>query len=243
MRPGAQIASLSTLRATSGEGSRLEAEQAVAERDARKAVQANAEADVASAAYRLAALVGAPPENIVPELLVSAWAIPSPPDTIASGIRSDLLERRPDIRDSRTANWPPRLPGSASPRRTSIRGISLIGSIGVQAGGSGESGRWRQPAVQRRPQLPAGRSSRWAAFVRRSAPPMPGLTARRQPTRAFWSRRWPKPKAPPTALPPASSASPSVRASLDREKEAMRLSLSCCSTAGKPPEFRSSRHG
>lgn len=156
-----RLASLSRLRADAGEATRTEANQAAAERDARLAVLNMAESAVAGAAYGLAALVGAPPEEIVPGLLASAAPVPSPPDSIASGIRSDLLERRPDIRRAEyelaaatagigiaTADLYPR--------------TSLIGSIGLQAQSpgdllTGESIRYTAGQIFRWPFLSFGR--------------------------------------------------------------------------------------
>jgi outer membrane protein TolC len=42
-------------------------------------------------------LVGAPPEQVVPDLM-AVQPLPASPDEIMVGIRSDLLQRRPDIR-------------------------------------------------------------------------------------------------------------------------------------------------
>ena len=126
------LAELAAMLSEAGEATRIDAGQAVVERDTRQVAQRQAEADLAGSAYRLATLVGVAPEGLVPELLASPGEIPSPPNEIASGIRSDLLERRPDIRAAErqlaaatagvgvaTADLYPRL--------------NLIGSIGLQA--------------------------------------------------------------------------------------------------------------
>ncbi|MCB2089727.1 MAG: efflux transporter outer membrane subunit [Sphingomonadaceae bacterium] len=80
-----------------GDASRMEAEAAttVAANAARMVPEAQARAD--AAAYRIAALLGVPPEEILPELQQPS-ALPEPPVTIAAGVRSDLLSRRPDLR-------------------------------------------------------------------------------------------------------------------------------------------------
>jgi len=129
---GEELAKLAALRFTAGEATRIEADQAAAERDASKAARSQADAEVAAAAYRIATLVGVPPEQLVPELLASSAPVPSPPDSIAGGIRSELLERRPDIRAAErdlaaatagigvaTADLYPRL--------------SLLGGVGLQS--------------------------------------------------------------------------------------------------------------
>lgn len=49
--------------------------------------------------YTLSILTGHPPETLVEELFIKS-PLPSPPEKIAIGVRSDLLRRRPDIRRS-----------------------------------------------------------------------------------------------------------------------------------------------
>lgn len=134
---GASIASLATLRFDKGEGSKLEADQAVADREARRAFLAQAQSDVAGAAYRLAALVGSPPEEVVPGLLASPGKVPLAPTTIASGIRSDLLDRRPDIRIAEQ-DLAAATAGIGIARAELYPRISLLGSIGLQAQNAGD---------------------------------------------------------------------------------------------------------
>lgn len=126
------IARLSTLRAEAGEGTRIEANQATAEREAREAARLKAQAEVAGAAYRLAALVGVAPERLVPELLATTGAVPQAPDTIASGIRSDLLERRPDIRVAER-ELAAAVAGVGVATADLYPRFTLMGSVGVQA--------------------------------------------------------------------------------------------------------------
>lgn len=132
----AELARLTALRFDAGEASRLEAEQAEGQRAAAAAARDALDAQATSAAYRVAVLVGDPPENVVPALR-EPGPIPEPPATIVSGVRSDLLERRPDIRRAErelaaatadigiaTADLFPR--------------FSLIGSLGLQARDPGD---------------------------------------------------------------------------------------------------------
>ncbi|RYY35077.1 MAG: TolC family protein, partial [Sphingomonadales bacterium] len=90
----------------------------------------------AAAAYRIAALAGAAPEEVAPALLTPA-PLPQAPDAIVTGLRSELLERRPDIRRAErelaaatadigvaTADLFPR--------------FSLMGSVGQQARSPGD---------------------------------------------------------------------------------------------------------
>ncbi|AJP71747.1 efflux transporter outer membrane subunit [Sphingomonas hengshuiensis] len=127
----AELARLTRLRADAGEASQLELERAEGAARTSAAAIPDARARAAAAAYRIAALLGAPPEQVAPGLLVPA-PLPASPDTILAGVRSDLLERRPDIRRAErelaaatadvgvaTADLFPR--------------FSLIGSVGQQA--------------------------------------------------------------------------------------------------------------
>lgn len=127
----AELARLTQLRFTAGEASRLELERAEASARTSAAAIPDARARAAAAAYRIAALVGAPPEQVVPELRAEK-PLPAAPDTILVGVRSELLQRRPDVRRAErelaaatadigvaTADLFPR--------------FSLLGSLGQQA--------------------------------------------------------------------------------------------------------------
>ena len=128
----ASIANLSMLRAQAGEATRIDADQTAAEREAREAARVKAEADVAGAAYRLAALVGIAPERLVPNLIATPGKVPEAPDAVASGIRSDLLERRPDIRVAER-ELAAAVAGVGVATADLYPRFSLTGSIGVQA--------------------------------------------------------------------------------------------------------------
>jgi NodT family efflux transporter outer membrane factor (OMF) lipoprotein len=93
----AELARLTRLRFDAGEASRLELERAEGAARASAAVAPEARVRASAAAYRIAALVGAAPEEVAPELMQPA-ALPASPDTILVGLRSELLERRPDVR-------------------------------------------------------------------------------------------------------------------------------------------------
>ncbi|WP_404333610.1 efflux transporter outer membrane subunit [Sphingomonas sp. MMS12-HWE2-04] len=127
----ADLARLTRLRLNAGEASQLEFERADAAARASASAVPGARAQAAAAAYRIAALIGVPPEQVVPGLLTPA-AIPASPDAILVGLRSELLERRPDVRRAErelaaatadigvaTADLFPR--------------FSLLGSLGQQA--------------------------------------------------------------------------------------------------------------
>lgn len=130
------LAQLTSLRFKAGEASRLEAERAEATSDANSAAMSNAEAASAAAAYRIAALMGVAPETIVAELRETK-PIPASPDMILAGVRTDLLERRPDIRkaerDMAAANADIGVAtADLFPR------FSLLGSLGQQARNVGD---------------------------------------------------------------------------------------------------------
>jgi NodT family efflux transporter outer membrane factor (OMF) lipoprotein len=127
----AETARLTGLRFTAGEASRLERETAEGAARASAAAVPEARARAAAATYRIATLVGATPEEVAPELR-TAKRLPDSPDTILTGLRSELLERRPDVRRAEhelaaatadvgvaTADLFPR--------------FSLLGSVGQQA--------------------------------------------------------------------------------------------------------------
>jgi NodT family efflux transporter outer membrane factor (OMF) lipoprotein len=132
------IADLTGQRFRAGEASRFDNDRAEGQARATAAQVAAIRADITAAAYRLALLVGKPPEAIDPALLQPA-PIPQAPDSIAMGLRSDLLLRRPDVASAErklaavtadvgvaTADLFPR--------------FSLLGSIGQQARSPGDLG-------------------------------------------------------------------------------------------------------
>ncbi len=126
-----ELARLTHLRHVAGESSEMEARQAAADAAAASGPVAAAETRVSAAAFRLAALLGQAPEDIVPQLREAA-PIPDAPEEILVGIRSDLLRRRPDVRRAErelaaaTADVGLET-ASLFPR------FSLIGGIGLQS--------------------------------------------------------------------------------------------------------------
>lgn len=131
----ADIARLVELRFQGGESSRADAASARQRADAARAQLPEADASARAAAYSLALLTGRPPEALV-SLATSALPLPVPPPIVAAGVRSELLQRRPDVRAAEadliaatsdigveTANLYPR--------------FSLTGSLGQQSRGLG----------------------------------------------------------------------------------------------------------
>ncbi|WP_157217389.1 efflux transporter outer membrane subunit [Flavisphingomonas formosensis] len=132
----AKIADLTRQRFRAGEASRFDAERADGEARSTAAQLPGAEADVHAAAYRLALLTGRPPEGLDPKLLEPA-PIPSAPDVIARGLRSDLLRRRPDIVSAER-----RLAAATADIGVATADLfpsfSLLGSIGQQGRSPGD---------------------------------------------------------------------------------------------------------
>lgn len=91
------LEALTALRERAGEGSRVESERTGSDAANARVSLANAEAVERAAAFRIAALVGVEPDEVLPRLAASA-PIPAPPSGIAAGLPSELLRRRPDIR-------------------------------------------------------------------------------------------------------------------------------------------------
>lgn len=125
------LARLTRLRFDAGEATRGEADAAAAAAAALGAQAATLEALASAAAYRIAALLGVPPEEVVPALRQPA-AIPVPPDAIASGIRSELLQRRPDVARSERELAAATADIGVATAELYPR-ISLLGSVGTQA--------------------------------------------------------------------------------------------------------------
>jgi multidrug efflux system outer membrane protein len=93
----AELARLTRLRFDAGEATRIDADRAEAAARTTAAAIPEARARASGAAYRIAALLGAAPEDVVPGLMTPA-PLPASPDSIMVGLRSELLERRPDVR-------------------------------------------------------------------------------------------------------------------------------------------------
>ncbi|MBV8685309.1 MAG: efflux transporter outer membrane subunit [Alphaproteobacteria bacterium] len=126
-----ELARLGRLRLRGGEISALDQDRAEAVARASAAAVPDAGARAAAAAYRIAALLGAPPEEVVPPLLHPA-PLPAAPDSILVGIRPELLTRRPEIgRAERELAAATADIGVA--RADLFPRFSLLGSLGQQA--------------------------------------------------------------------------------------------------------------
>ena len=130
------IAALVNLRYTAGDASAFD--QARAESQARTALSqlAGLTSDARAAAYRLALLTGRPPEALI-ALADQPATWPTTAPTIGAGMRSDLLQRRPDVRQAERE-----LAASTADIGVATADlfpkISLIGAIGQQAQHTGD---------------------------------------------------------------------------------------------------------
>ncbi|MBV9930062.1 MAG: efflux transporter outer membrane subunit [Alphaproteobacteria bacterium] len=127
----AELVRLGRLRLRAGEISQLDQDKAEAAARASAALVPEARARAAAAAYRIATLVGAPPDEVVPPLLAPA-ILPAAPDAILVGVRSELLTRRPDVaraeRDLAAATA-----DIGVAKADLFPRFSLLGSLGQQA--------------------------------------------------------------------------------------------------------------
>jgi NodT family efflux transporter outer membrane factor (OMF) lipoprotein len=126
-----ELARLTRLRFEAGEASRLDLDRAESLARTSAAAVPDTRARAAAAAYRIAALVGAPPEQIAPALLAPA-PLSDSPDAILVGLRSELLERRPDIRRAESELHAATADIGVATADLFPR-FSLFGSVGQQA--------------------------------------------------------------------------------------------------------------
>jgi NodT family efflux transporter outer membrane factor (OMF) lipoprotein len=146
----AKLAELSNLRVRHGEANRIESSNSIARARSTDALLAALRARAAGLAYSVALLAGAKPSEIVPELRVPA-PIPEVPQSIATGLQSEFLRRRPDIRRAErefaaatadigvaTADLFPRLSllGGLQQQSRSVGGLFESGSTAFRLGPS-----------------------------------------------------------------------------------------------------------
>jgi NodT family efflux transporter outer membrane factor (OMF) lipoprotein len=132
----ATIARLVADRLHVGLASRFDLVRAQAQARSTAAAIPGHEGDAAAAAFRLALLVGQPPE-VLYEHLQQPGALPVASVEVKAGLRSDLLRRRPDIRQAERDL-------AASTAEVGIATaelfprISLLGGVGLQARDPGD---------------------------------------------------------------------------------------------------------
>lgn len=132
----AELERLTRLRFDAGEASRLDLDNAESAARSSAAAVPDARTAAAGAAYRIAVLVGAPPEEVVPGLNAPV-AMPRGPDSILVGLRSELLARRPDVRRAERELAAATADIGVAKADLFPR-FSLFGSIGQQARNTGD---------------------------------------------------------------------------------------------------------
>lgn len=144
------IVDLVAQRLAAGEATQGDADAAGQRLAAARAVLPGLQSQASAAAYTLALLTGRPPEATT-VLLADEAALPSTPPIVAGAIRSEFLERRPDVRAAeadlaaltadigvQTANLFPRfaIAGSVGQQSQSVSDLALGGSTRFSAGPS-----------------------------------------------------------------------------------------------------------
>lgn len=153
----ARIAGLTEQRYRAGEAARFDFVRADAQARTTRAAIAGLDADATAAINRLALLAGNPPEALAATLREPA-AMPTAPATLAVGLRSEILRRRPDIRIAERT-----LAAATADARVAVADqfprLTLMGSIGQQGrdGGDLSSGGSTRFSV--------GPSLRWPIFA------------------------------------------------------------------------------
>jgi NodT family efflux transporter outer membrane factor (OMF) lipoprotein len=131
-----QIALLYKRRFEAGESPNSDVGTALQRLDTAEAAIPGLSAQRQAAAYRLALLTGQPPEAMV-ELAAHDKPLPDAPAIIAAGIRSELLQRRPDIRAA-DADLVAFTADIGVAKAQIYPRFSIVGSLGQQARTGGD---------------------------------------------------------------------------------------------------------
>lgn len=91
-----QTLDLVTARFEAGESSEFDLSRAEGEYQLTRARVPNLHADLKARIYTLSVLLGKPPEALLGQMQEST-PLPTPPDLVPVGLRSDILRRRPDV--------------------------------------------------------------------------------------------------------------------------------------------------
>lgn len=124
------IARLVEERFRAGEASRFDWLRADAQAKTTRAALSGLDADAKAAAWRIALLTAQPPEALAGRLLAPA-PVPTSPASVAAGLRSDLLRRRPDIAQAERELAAATADVGVATAELFPR-LSLIGSVGQQ---------------------------------------------------------------------------------------------------------------
>ena len=127
----ADVARLVGERFNAGEASRFDFVRADAQARTARSVLPNLDADAHATIYRLALLTGQPPEALTDQLLKRA-PLPDSPMLVAAGLRSDVLRRRPDVRQAERELAAATADVGVATAELFPR-LSLVGSIGQES--------------------------------------------------------------------------------------------------------------
>ncbi len=133
------VAALVHQRFVAGEASDLDDVRAESQARTTAAAVAGVDATVHTAANALALLTGRPPESLA-SLAANAAQVPLPPASVAVGLRSDVLRRRPDIRAAE-AELAAATSDVGVETANLFPSVSLVGSLGQQAERAGDLGK------------------------------------------------------------------------------------------------------
>ena len=125
------IARLVHERLAAGEASNLDDARAQSQAHNASAAVAGIDASVHAAANELALLTGRAPESLA-DLATSEGSLPLPPASVAMGLRSDVLKRRPDVRAAE-ADLAAATSDIGVETANLFPTVSLVGSLGQQA--------------------------------------------------------------------------------------------------------------
>jgi NodT family efflux transporter outer membrane factor (OMF) lipoprotein len=133
----AEVAKLVDERYQHGEASRFDFVRADAQARSAQAVLPDLDADAHAAVYRLAVLTAQAPEGLRDRLLSAAPPLPHSPATVGAGLRSEVLQRRPDVRQAERQLAAATAQVGVNKAELFPR-ISLVGSVGQQSTTTGE---------------------------------------------------------------------------------------------------------
>ena len=144
-------------RLTAGVATTLDVARAEAQLASTEAALPDVEAAIKQTIHRLSVLLGYPPETLTPELLAEA-PIPSAPARVIVGLPSELLLRRPDVRQAER-----RLAEATATVGAAMADLyprfSLTGAFGLDSLSSTDFLKWQSRAWS------LGPSIRWPIFA------------------------------------------------------------------------------
>lgn len=150
------IAQLTHQRFKAGESSNLDDARTESQARATAAIVSGFDASLHAAAYELALLTGRPPESLT-NLTLETVPVPLPPASVAVGLRSDVLRRRPDVRAAE-ADLAAATSDVGVETANLFPTVTLVGSAGQQARNSGDLA--KSPSTY----YNVGPSLRWPIF-------------------------------------------------------------------------------